>query len=100
LGSKIKDSNTFKLNFNCGYLSKLFEDFSNLKLLEFDLNNSNLKQYFKRKTFKMINQNKVWKFETKFKSFRKAKSTLGLEIKICMPWNVTYQTIKNLPISI
>jgi hypothetical protein len=73
LGSKIKDSNTFKLDLNYGYtkinLNKLFEDFSNLNLLEIDLNNSNLDQYFKRKTFKMINQNKVWKFEMKFKSF-------------------------------
>jgi hypothetical protein len=79
LGSKIKDSNTFKLDLNWGYtkinLNKLFEDFSNLELLEIDLNNSNLNQYFKWKTFKMINQNKVWKFETKFKSFRKEKST-------------------------
>jgi hypothetical protein len=66
---------TFKLDFYCGYLNKLFEDFSNVKLLEIDLNNSNLKQYFKRKTFKMINRNKVWKFETKFRSFQKAKST-------------------------
>jgi hypothetical protein len=48
----------------------------------------------------MINQNKVWKFKTKVKSFQKAKSTLGLEIKICMPWNATYQIVKNLPISI
>jgi hypothetical protein len=46
-----------------------------MELLEIDLNNLNLNQYFKQKTFKMINQNKVWKFETKFKSFRKAKST-------------------------
>jgi hypothetical protein len=84
------DSNTFKLDFNCGYLNKLFEDFSNLELLKIDLYNSNLKQYFKWKAFKMINQNKVWKFETKFKSFRKAKSTQGLEIKICMPCNATY----------
>jgi hypothetical protein len=79
LGSKIKDSNTFKLDLNCGYtkinLNKLFEDFSNLELLEIDLNNSHLNQYFKRKTFKMINQNKVWKFEIKFKSFQTAKLT-------------------------
>jgi hypothetical protein len=73
LSSKIKDLNTFKLDLNWGYtkinLNKLFEDFSNIELLEIDLNNSNLNQYFKRKTFKMINQNKVWKFEMKFKSF-------------------------------
>jgi hypothetical protein len=73
LGSKIKDSNTFKLDLNWGYtkinLSKLFEHLSNMALLEIDLNNLNLNQYFKQKTFKMINQNKVWKFETKFKSF-------------------------------
>jgi hypothetical protein len=79
LGSKIKDSNTFKLDLKWGYtrinLNKHFEAFSNLDLLEIDLNNSNLNEYFKQKTFKMINQNKVWKFEMKFKSFRKAKST-------------------------
>jgi hypothetical protein len=60
LGSKIKDSSTFKLDLNWGYtkinLNKLFEDFSNLELLEIDLNNSNLNQYFKWKTFKMINK--------------------------------------------
>jgi hypothetical protein len=79
LGLKIKDSNTFKLDLNWGYtkinLNKLFVDFSNLELLEIDLNNSNLNQYFKWNTFQMINQNKVWKFEMKFKSFQKAKST-------------------------
>jgi hypothetical protein len=73
LSLKITDSNTFKLELNWAYtkinLNKLFKDFSTLELLEIDLNNSNLNQYFKRKTFKMINQNKVWKFETKFKSF-------------------------------
>jgi hypothetical protein len=61
---KIKDSNTFKLDLNWGYtktnLNKLFEDFSNLELLEIELNNSNFNQYFKQKTIKMINQNKVW----------------------------------------
>jgi hypothetical protein len=85
LGSKIKDSNFFKLDLNWGYtkinLNKFFEDFSNLELLEIDLNNSNLNQYFKRKTFKMINQNKVWKFETKFKSFSKSEIDLGLRNK-------------------
>jgi hypothetical protein len=79
LGLKIKDSNTFKLDLNWGYtkinLNKLFEDFLDLELLEINLNNLNLNQYFKRKTFKMINQNKVWKFETKFKYFQKLKST-------------------------
>jgi hypothetical protein len=79
LSSKIKDSNTFKLDLNWDYtkinLNKIFEDFSNLELLEIDLNNSNLNQYFKRKTFKMIIQNKVCKFETKFKSFQKVKLT-------------------------
>jgi hypothetical protein len=73
LGLKIKDSNTFKLDLNLGYtktnLNKLFEDFLNLELLEIEINNSNLNQYFKWKTFKMINQNKVRYFETKFKSF-------------------------------
>jgi hypothetical protein len=73
------DSNTFKLDLNWSYtkinLNKLFEDFSNLEPLEIDLNNSNLNQYLKQKTFKMINQNKVWKFEIKFKSFQKMKST-------------------------
>jgi hypothetical protein len=48
---KIKDSNTFKLDLNWGYtktnLNKLFEDFSNLELLEIDLNNSNLNQNLK-----------------------------------------------------
>jgi hypothetical protein len=79
LCSKIKDSNTFKLDLNWGYtkinLNKTFEDFSNRELLEIDLNNSNMNQYFKRKTFKMINQNKVWNIEMKHKSVQKAKLT-------------------------
>jgi hypothetical protein len=46
--------NIFKLKFELDYtkinLNKLFGDFSNLELLEIDLNNQDLKQ----KTFKLI----------------------------------------------
>jgi hypothetical protein len=46
--------NIFKLKFELDYtkinLNKLFGDFSNLELLEIDLNNQDLK----RKTFKLI----------------------------------------------
>jgi hypothetical protein len=33
------------------------------------------------KIFKLMRQNKVWKLETKFKSFSKSKTNLGLRNK-------------------
>jgi hypothetical protein len=34
-----------------------------------------------------MNQNKVWKLETEFKSFQQAKSNLGLRNKNMHAWN-------------
>jgi hypothetical protein len=48
------------------------------------------------KIFKLMNQNKVWKLETKFKSFSKSKTNLELRNKNmhamkCNPINLLFR---------
>jgi hypothetical protein len=84
--------NTFKLNLNWGQIginsSKLFDGFSNIELLEIDFN-------IQIQTKALIGRLLNW-FEKIFQNknlnlFEKMKITKGLEIKICMPWNASYE---------